>query len=139
MQVMLPVYLPRIRHWILFEFDLIQFDVTIYDSAQHIGTIEDRLEALNRFGDGLKEYLDAIQYWENAGCDTALDHPLTFRYNPYPDMPQQTGPLGDCGVWVCKYMEKLAHKLDLKETGSTKALAWDYRMRMAELFFRARF
>ena len=62
MQVILPIHLARIEHLILFEFDLIQFDVTIYDSAQRIGTIEDRLEALNRFGDGLKEYLDAIQY-----------------------------------------------------------------------------
>ena len=111
--------------------------MTILDSAERIGTIEDRLEALKKFGDGLKEYLDAIGYWENAGCDTALDYPFTFRYNPYPDMPQQTGPYGDCGVWVCKYMEKLAHKLDLKKTQSTKDLAWDYRKMMLEIFFQA--
>ena len=139
MQVLLPIPLPGIQHWILFEFDIIKFEVTIYDSGQSIGTTEDRLEALNRFGDGLKEYLDAIQYWENAHCQTALDDPLTFRYNPFPDMPQQIGPLGDCGVWVCKYMEKLAYKLDLKETGSTKDIAWNFRNKMAETFFKARF
>ena len=139
MQVLLPVYLERIKHWILFEFDLISLDVTIYDSAERIGSIEDRLEVLKRFCDGLKEYLDTIDYWERAGCETAWDHPFNFRYNPYPDMPQQSGRYGDCGVWVCKYMEKLVHKIELKETGSTADLAWDYRMRMLEEFFRARY
>ena len=36
-----PVHLPRISHWILLEFDLIQLDVTVLDSTVHIGKLDD--------------------------------------------------------------------------------------------------
>ena len=137
MQVLLPVHLGRISHWVLFEFDLLQFNVTVYDSAVHIGSKKDRLDALRKFGDELNEYLHAINYWENVGCETALHYPFKFRYNPYQNLPQQSGPLGDCGVWVCRNMERVAYKIHLEESRSTKDLVFAYRKRMLDTLFRA--
>ena len=62
MQVLLSVHLLRISHLILLAFDMIQFNVTVYDNVIHIGKLDDRLEAVKNFGDGLLEFLNAINY-----------------------------------------------------------------------------
>ena len=49
--------------------------------------MRDRLEALSKFGDALKEYLDAINYWENIECETSLHYAFEFLDKPYHDLP----------------------------------------------------
>ena len=101
--------------------------------------MEDRLEALNNFGDGLNEFLSAINYWENVRCETTLKSPFNFKYKPYLGLPQEQGPLGDCEVWVSKNMEKVVYKMEINEKGLRKGIAMAYRLRMLDTFFKTRF
>ncbi|MFS8003035.1 putative Ulp1 protease family catalytic domain, papain-like cysteine peptidase superfamily [Helianthus anomalus] len=39
------------------------------------------------------------------------------------DVPQQSGPLGDCGVWVCIFLDRLINKKPLNDGEDTSITA----------------
>ena len=59
-----------------------------------------------------------------------------FRWIYAPNVPQQSGPYGDCGPWVCKFLNDLVNGEEPsyrgEETG-VDCLAW--RHHMADVFW----
>lgn len=53
------------------------------------------------------------------------------------NIPAQGGLFGDCGIWVCIFLYRLAHGKRLKVENSVQA-ALAYREHMAKFFFTHR-
>ena len=70
--------------------------------------------------------------FDKKGIDPKL---YTITFNNAQNVPRQGGRYGDCGVWVCILLYRLAYNksLDVLDPIET-ALA--YRERMAQFFWR---
>ncbi|XP_021985900.1 uncharacterized protein LOC110882123 [Helianthus annuus] len=67
--------------------------------------------------------------------------PLPFKF-PFQteyanDVPQQSGPLGDCGVWVCIFLDRLINKKPLNDGEKTSITATRMRRHMLTLFYNS--
>lgn len=59
-----------------------------------------------------------------------------FRWTYASDVPQQVGPLGGCGMWVCKFLSTLIDGLTPScEPGAARNDAMNFRYQMAEVFY----
>ncbi|KAJ0572386.1 putative Ulp1 protease family catalytic domain, papain-like cysteine peptidase superfamily [Helianthus annuus] len=60
-----------------------------------------------------------------------------FRIVYADDVPQQSGPLGDCGVWVCIFLDRLINKKPLNNGEDTSITATRMRRHLAILFYNS--
>lgn len=58
---------------------------------------------------------------------------ITWKYAE--DAPQQSGVLGDCGIWVCINLYRLSHNMSLK-VHNPMMTAICYRERIAEYLWK---
>lgn len=140
-QVLFPVLISKRSHWILIVLDLNDWQVVGYDSFERLckDTPDDRNIIVEELGDNIVRFLDAIGFWRKSGRQRELGDTTEFRLNLLDDVPQQVGPLGDCGVWVCRNMETHVNRTERKVTEDRRLFALKYRKRMMDTFFRARF
>lgn len=79
--------------------------------------------------------LDDIRYWEHLPNKKKRAHPMEFLEA---DVPQQNGALGDCGVFLCMFMELLAWKdeeVAMEFPKDPKEGAHNFRHRMASIYW----
>ncbi|MFS7912701.1 putative papain-like cysteine peptidase superfamily [Helianthus anomalus] len=108
-EVYVPLYIQGV-HWVLGVFNLVDYTLMIYD----------------------------IHSPDLIDCsDRPLPLPLhyTFYVIFASDAPQQSGALGDFGVWVCIYLERLINKKPLNDAEDTETTAYRMRRQLALLFY----
>ncbi|KAL4579874.1 hypothetical protein LXL04_016042 [Taraxacum kok-saghyz] len=72
-----------------------------------------------------------IKQWIAIAAGSAKDssvRPWKDVDRVYDSLPKQSGVFGDCGVFVCIYLEQLVSELDIHEDSDTKSLAEDFRL-----------
>jgi len=130
-RVFIPINLLH-AHWVLGELDLKSWELTIYDFGGDMFTNQVR-ERVSVFRKRLNEFLNLIGYFK--ALNTKPFKPkVELLYPPY-QVPVQTGPLGDCGPWVCCFVEQRTQGLDVFYSGPTREYAMAFRRRMASVMF----
>ncbi|MFS7987271.1 putative Ulp1 protease family catalytic domain, papain-like cysteine peptidase superfamily [Helianthus anomalus] len=149
------LYVPvniRNVHWLLGVFHLHDRTLTIYDwfvisyichctlnpclsndyltyayvySLLESGTfVKDRIEVICHIN-------FSFDIWLRINGCYADDEPLKMSWPfkvLYPNpVPQQSGKLGDCGVWVCIFMERLINKQPIYQQEDTATIAYQMR------------
>ncbi|KAJ0502106.1 putative papain-like cysteine peptidase superfamily [Helianthus annuus] len=61
----------------------------------------------------------------------------TFQIVYADDVPQQSGPLGDCGVWVCIFLNRLINKKPLNDGEDTCTTTTRMRRHLSILFYNS--
>ncbi|KAJ0560387.1 putative Ulp1 protease family catalytic domain, papain-like cysteine peptidase superfamily [Helianthus annuus] len=98
------------KHWLLGVFHLHDKTLTIYDSLLDWSLIDkERTQAICDINFAFESWLRMNDYYDEKGWS------LSFPFKVvYPDnVPQQFGSLGDCGIWVCIFMERLINNQPL--------------------------
>ncbi|MFS8022147.1 putative Ulp1 protease family catalytic domain, papain-like cysteine peptidase superfamily [Helianthus anomalus] len=67
--------------------------------------------------------------------DEPLQMSLSFKVVYPSPVPQQSGSLGDCGVWICIFMEWLINKQPVYREENTTKAAYQMRQRLAIMFY----
>lgn len=138
-QVFIPINIPN-RHWVLGELRLSSMTVYIYDSLVAMGCYEHLVEnkQISKFTEGLAALLNQIDYLSKENRVTIK--PADIKFVVIDDLPQQKGMLGDCGVFMCMWMEQLVSgqplsvlKGMLGDKQADKA-CMEYRMRMGKIY-----
>jgi Ulp1 family protease len=119
--------------------DLRDWAVIGYDSMMGHCTDEERNRIVEELARNIVRFLDAIEYWRHAHRKRELQDTTEFLLDMLDDVPQQDGDLGDCGVWVCRNMETHVNRQERMVSGDTQWFAREYRKRMMDTFFRARY
>ncbi|KAL4579914.1 hypothetical protein LXL04_016084 [Taraxacum kok-saghyz] len=112
------VFIPiNIKHstWILGELSLQTIKVRVFDSGLFMRSLKKLVSdgTIGRFQEDLVGLLDGIDYWASAGVGRKYPKQITFEY--VKGLPQQSGKLGDCGVFLCMYLEQLVSRLEICE------------------------
>ncbi|XP_071707997.1 uncharacterized protein [Rutidosis leptorrhynchoides] len=143
-KILIPVHFYDAQHFILIVLNLEEQKILVYDSLP--GHVDQEIVKLTKdLGDQLPVYLRAIDYFNQKQDSQIVDYlenkeSIEFMTEAAPVVPVQGGINGDCGVWVCIYMERVIFGWDeIPNIGDPKKAAEDYRVRMAKTFFRARF
>ena len=133
MQVLFPVNEPN-EHWALGELHIRSGVLTIYDSLPKFSrTREWWTETMPaRFEYMLPLYLKEQGVLKAKGVDVD-GYRITWKYAE--DAPQQSGVLGDCGIWVCINLYRLSHNMSLK-VHNPMMTAICYRERIAEYLWK---
>lgn len=124
-------------HWVLGELLLPSFDFYLYDTAVSMQTYES-LKAnkkFERFGVELEKIVNDIDYWRRVGLQPRL---VRLKTHKVKNVPQQSGPLGDCGVFVLMFIERLVsgYTIDLDE--DAQEAAFKFRARMCAIYWGSR-
>ncbi|KAL4586248.1 hypothetical protein LXL04_010883 [Taraxacum kok-saghyz] len=88
---------------------------------------------IGRFQEDLVGLLDGIDYWASAGVGRKNPKDLTFEN--VEGLPQQSGILGDCGVFLCMYLEQLVSGIKICDVSDTESLGKEFRIRMGNIFY----
>ncbi|KAF5786753.1 putative Ulp1 protease family catalytic domain, papain-like cysteine peptidase superfamily [Helianthus annuus] len=132
-EVYVPLFIPSI-HWFLGVFNLVNGTLTIYDSLMGMRDLDKgRTEVVCHINFVFDHWLRLHGYYDNK--------PLPFKF-PFQteyanDVPQQSGPLGDCGVWVCIFLDRLINKKPLNDGEKTSITATRMRRHMLTLFYNS--
>ncbi|KAM0034872.1 putative Ulp1 protease family catalytic domain, papain-like cysteine peptidase superfamily [Helianthus debilis subsp. tardiflorus] len=132
-EVYVPLFIPSI-HWFLGVFNLVNETLTIYDSLMGVRDLDKgRTEVVCHINFVFDHWLRLHGYYDNK--------PLPFKF-PFQteyanDVPQQSGPLGDCGVWVCIFLDRLINKKPLNDGEKTSKTATRMRRHMLTLFYNS--
>ena len=110
--------------------------VTIYDSMKGAFRRFGEGGQFNAFAKNLKKILDTTSYWDHFPKEKRRNDIMSFVEGE--NVPQQTGPLGDCGIFLCMFMEKLASGLPLTLDKDAQQAAVAFRYRMARIFLVSR-
>lgn len=147
-------------HWFLARFEIETGLVTFYDSGQvFVDALTDfyfqvmeclqvrvnirlikvyTLHCLNPYytlpQTQLPEVLSQAQVFQKKGIDPST-YTITF-YHP-DKIPKQSGIFGDCGIWVCIFLYRLAYGMSLDVEDPVQA-ALAYREQMTDFFFKHR-
>ena len=103
-------------------------EMDVYDSYQVDALKNDRQKVLTEFKTHLSTLLKAIG-------DPRYRNARQFTCNIVPNVPQQDSTLGDCGVWVCKFMTELVKGRRLCISEDPKREAYKSRLIMLETFY----
>ena len=127
-------------HWFLAEFNLGTWKVTIYDSATTLGYFKKYQEddTFTRFGRCILKELAKFFYWDTVALSQRKTHIPEFVEAE--DVPQQELGIsrGDCGVFVCMFMEMLVSNVALRIHHSSTQSAILYRNKMANYIWEMR-
>ncbi|GJS72599.1 phospholipase-like protein [Tanacetum coccineum] len=121
------------QHWCLAHFDILSGLVTFYDSGDTYDYESRDLYVRVRecLQERLPGILGATKVFEKKGIDPT-DYSIRFKLAD--PVPKQGGIFGDCGVWVCIFLYRLAHGISLDvEDPIDVALA--YREKIVRFYF----
>ncbi|KAF5776603.1 putative Ulp1 protease family catalytic domain, papain-like cysteine peptidase superfamily [Helianthus annuus] len=128
-EVYVPLYIEG-AHWFLGVFNLLNYTLTIYDS--YLNAFEkERTDVVCHINFVFDHWLRIHGY--NAHRPLPLTYPFRVIYAT--DAPQQSGVLGDCGVWVCIFLDRLINKKPLNNDKDTQKTAERMRRQLALLFY----
>ena len=103
--------------------------MVVYDSYRIEPLCQPVEEKLQKFMVGLIQLMKMIRQRERVAA--ARKFSWTFASN----VPQQNSPLGDCGVWICKFMSDLVTNQTPARSGQAAADALSWRRSMVEAFY----
>nr|KAJ0218857.1 hypothetical protein LSAT_V11C300126060 [Lactuca sativa] len=102
--VLLPIHSSP-NHWLFGELRLASMEVHIYDSLGRGAYEKFQSEGIfSKFERRVANYLDKIKYWARRNIPRI---PLNMQFIYEENVPQQSSHLGDCGVFLCMFMEQL--------------------------------
>ncbi|KAJ0500129.1 putative Ulp1 protease family catalytic domain, papain-like cysteine peptidase superfamily [Helianthus annuus] len=131
-EVYVPLNIKNV-HWILGVFHLRNRTLTIYDSLFQCQTlVQDRTEVIYHINFAFDIWLRINGYYS---ADEPVKLSLPFKVVYPSQVPQQSGSLGDCGVWVCILMERLINKEPISREENTAKAAYQMRQRLAIMFY----
>nr|KAJ0187197.1 hypothetical protein LSAT_V11C900489400 [Lactuca sativa] len=92
------------NHWLFGELRLASMEVHIYDSFGRVAYQKFKSDGtFTKFEYRVANYLDKINYWARRSIPRI---PLNMQFIYEENVPQQSTHLGDCGVFVCMFMEQ---------------------------------
>nr|KAJ0197221.1 hypothetical protein LSAT_V11C700346700 [Lactuca sativa] len=103
--VLLPIHSSP-NHWLFGELRLASMEVHIYDSLGRGAYEKFQSKGIfSKFERRVANYLDKIKYWARRNIPRI---PLNMQFIYEENVPQQSSHLGDCGVFLCMFMEQLS-------------------------------
>nr|KAJ0190650.1 hypothetical protein LSAT_V11C800402260 [Lactuca sativa] len=128
--VLLPIHSSP-NHWLFGELRLASMEVHIYDSLGRGAYEKFKSEGIfSKFERRVANYLDKIKYWARRNIPRI---PLNMQFIYEENVPQQSSHLGDCGVFVCMFMEQLVSGQPIRVLIDPKNAALEFRLRMAKI------
>nr|KAJ0208595.1 hypothetical protein LSAT_V11C400201430 [Lactuca sativa] len=101
--VLLPIHSSP-NHWLFGELRLASMKVHIYDILGRGAYEKFKYEGIfSKFESQVANYLDKIKYWARRNIPRIL---LNMQFIYEENVPQQSSHLGDCGVFLCIFMEQ---------------------------------
>ncbi|KAL4556303.1 hypothetical protein LXL04_038950 [Taraxacum kok-saghyz] len=133
-RVFIPINIPQ-SHWILGELSLQKMKVRVFDSGLRMWSLNKLVSdgTIGRFQEDLVGLLDGIDYWGSACVGRKNPKDLTFKN--VEGLPQQSDILGDCGVFLCMYLEQLVSGIKICDVSDTESLGKEFRIRMGKIFY----
>nr|KAJ0189887.1 hypothetical protein LSAT_V11C800445100 [Lactuca sativa] len=129
--VLLPIHSSP-NHWLFGELRLASMEVHIYDSLGR-GAEKFQSEGIfSKFERRVANYLDKIKYWARRNIPRI---PLNMQFIYEENVPQQSSHLGDCGVFLCMFMEQLVSGQPIRVLIDPKNAALEFRLRMAKIIW----
>nr|KAJ0210973.1 hypothetical protein LSAT_V11C400225840 [Lactuca sativa] len=86
----------------------------------------------SKFERRVANYLDKIKYWARRNIPRI---PLNMQFIYEENVPQQSSHLGDCGVFVCMFMEQFVSGQPICVLIDPKNAALEFRQRMAKIYW----
>ncbi|XP_071691474.1 uncharacterized protein [Rutidosis leptorrhynchoides] len=128
------------KHWVLLVFDIELGIFTYYDSLilvddpgrGRFGTLWTGLEAKIRTS--LPDFLEVSGVFDRLGLNKG-SYTISFRSHPQKETAQQRSMFGDCGVFVCMFMYRLAFNMPVNTSLDTVEVALWYRESLLSLFY----
>ncbi|CAL9024126.1 unnamed protein product [Prunus brigantina] len=112
-KVYVPCMLPKYKHWVALEIDLIQCEIKVYDSMVSLIPDESLKEELGPLSITIPNLLNTLDFYEEG---VYANECTRDWWCPWPihrvDVPQQANE-GDCGMFVLKYIELLTAEIPL--------------------------
>ncbi|XP_052626875.1 uncharacterized protein LOC128133458 [Lactuca sativa] len=128
--VLLPIHSSP-NHWLFGELRLTSMEVHIYDSLGRGAYEKFKSEGIfSKFERRVTNYLDKIKYWARRNIPRI---PLNMQFIYEENVPQQSSHLGDCGVFVCMFMEQLVSGQPIRVLIDPKNAALEFRLWMAKI------
>ena len=126
MQVFLPINCSG-KHWILGELHLKTMTVHIYDSLQTMRSFKSLVanRTISTFKTSLIDLMDGINFWTKT--NQARKKPADIQFEVVKGLDIQKGNLGDCGVFMCMWLEKLISGMPLTTEKDAERVALDFR------------
>nr|KAJ0213533.1 hypothetical protein LSAT_V11C400169660 [Lactuca sativa] len=127
-------YVPQLHGCLLFgKLRLASMEVHIYDSLGRGAYEKFKYEGIfSKFERRVANYLDKIKYWTRRNIPRI---PLNMQFIYEENVPQQSSHLGDCGVFVCMFMEQFVSGQPIRVLIDQKNAALEFRQRMANFFW----
>nr|KAJ0191482.1 hypothetical protein LSAT_V11C800409240 [Lactuca sativa] len=130
--VLLPIHSSP-NHWLFGELRLASMEVHIYDSLGRGAYEKFKSEGIfSKFERRVANYLDKIKYWARSNIPRI---PLNMQFIYEENVPQQSSHLGDCGVFLCMFMEQLVSGQPIRVIIDPKNAALEFRLRMAKIIW----
>nr|KAJ0227021.1 hypothetical protein LSAT_V11C100017730 [Lactuca sativa] len=130
--VLLPIHSSP-NHWLFGELRLASMEVHIYDSLGRGAYEKFKSEGIfSKFERRVANYLDKIRYWAWRNI-RRISLNMQFIYEE--NVPQQSSHLGDCGVFVCMFMEQFVSGQPIRVLIDPKNAALEFRQRMAKIYW----
>nr|KAJ0194724.1 hypothetical protein LSAT_V11C700377780 [Lactuca sativa] len=130
--VLLPIHSSP-NHWLFGELRLASMEVHIYDSLGRGAYEKFQSEGIfSKFECRVANYLDKIKYWARRNIPRI---PLNMQFIYEENVPQQSSHLGDCGVFLCMFMEQLVSGQPIRVLIDPKNAALEFRLRMAKIIW----
>nr|KAJ0215277.1 hypothetical protein LSAT_V11C300148050 [Lactuca sativa] len=121
------------NHWLFGELRLASMEVHIYDSLGRGAYEKFQSEGIfSKFERRVANYLDKIKYWAWRNIPRI---PLNMQFIYEENVPQQSSHLGDCGVFLCMFMEQLVSGQPIRVLIDPKNAALEFRLRMAKIIW----
>nr|KAJ0220277.1 hypothetical protein LSAT_V11C200095370 [Lactuca sativa] len=132
--ILLPIHSSH-NHWLFGELRLASMEVHIYDSLGRGAFEKFKSEGIfSKFERRVANYLDKIKYWARRNIPRI---PLNMQFIYEENVPQQSSHLGDCGVFVCMFMEQFVSGQPIRVLIDPKNAALEFRQRMAKIYWRS--
>ncbi|XP_023763622.2 uncharacterized protein LOC111912116 [Lactuca sativa] len=130
--VLLPIHSSP-NHWLFGELRLASMEVHIYDSLGRGAYEKFQSEGIfSKFERRVANYLDKIKYWAQRNIPRI---PLNMQFIYEENVPQQSSHLGDCGVFLCMFMEQLVSGQPIRVLIDPKNAALEFRLRMTKIIW----
>nr|KAJ0213350.1 hypothetical protein LSAT_V11C400219770 [Lactuca sativa] len=121
------------NHWLFGELRLASMEVHIYDSLSRGAYEKFKYERIfSKFERWVANYLDKIKYWAQRNIPRI---PLNMKFIYEENVPQQSSHLGDCGVFVCMFMEQFVSGQPIRVLIDPKNAALEFRKRMTKIYW----
>nr|KAJ0218447.1 hypothetical protein LSAT_V11C300137510 [Lactuca sativa] len=118
------------NHCLFRELGLASMEVHIYDSLGRVAYQKFKSDGtFTKFESRVGNYLDKINYWARRNIPRI---PLNMQFIYEENVPQQSSHLGDCGVFVCMFMEQLVSGQPICELIDPKNVTLEFRQRMTK-------